>query len=72
VRLCGTESRLRLGARPERPGDLTHLVTSTRRASELLDWHPTIPLTEGLVRTIAWYRERLAERSAHAIASEDA
>ena len=72
VRLCGTESRLRLGARPERPGDLAHLVTSTRRAHELLDWRPDVPLTEGLVRTIAWYRAQLTEPGAHALASEDA
>jgi nucleoside-diphosphate-sugar epimerase len=70
VRLCGTASRLRLGARPERPGDLAHLVTSTRRSSEMLDWRPTVPLTEGLTRTIAWYRSRLAESSPHAIATE--
>lgn len=72
VRLCGTESRLRLGARPARPGDLAHLVTSTRRASELLDWRPAVPLTEGLTRTIAWYRAQLAERSAQAVATEGA
>jgi nucleoside-diphosphate-sugar epimerase len=72
VRLCGTASRLRLGARPERPSDLAHLVTSTRRANELLDWRPAVPLTEGLVRTIAWYRAQLTEAGAHALASEDA
>lgn len=72
VRLCGTGSHLRLGARPERPGDLAHLVTSTRRSSEVLDWSPAVPLTEGLVRTIAWYRDQIDERSGHAIASEGA
>jgi nucleoside-diphosphate-sugar epimerase len=72
VRLCGSESRLRLGARPARPGDLAHLVTSTRRSSELLDWRPAVPLTDGLVRTIAWYRTQLAEPGAHALASEGA
>jgi nucleoside-diphosphate-sugar epimerase len=72
VRLCGSESRLRIGARPARPGDLAHLVTSTRRSSELLDWQPAVPLAEGLVRTIAWYRAQLAEPGAHALASEGA
>jgi UDP-glucose 4-epimerase len=60
VRLCGTESRLRLGARPERPGDLAHLVTSTQRSHELLDWRPEISLADGLARTIAWYRAHAA------------
>jgi nucleoside-diphosphate-sugar epimerase len=72
VRLCGTESRLRLGARPERPGDLAHLVASTHRATELLEWYPTVPLTEGLVRTIAWYRAQLTAPGAHVAASEGA
>jgi len=72
VRLCGTSGRLRLGARPERPGDLAHLVTSTRRASELLDWSPAVPLTEGLVRTIAWYRAQVDGRVAHANVPEGA
>jgi UDP-glucose 4-epimerase len=67
VRLCGGKGRLRLGARPARPGDLTHLVTSTRRASELLDWHPVVPLSDGLARTIAWYRAHLADQASPAI-----
>jgi len=29
------------------------------RAKQLLDWEPTIKLEEGLVQTIAWFRERL-------------
>lgn len=72
VRLCGSASRLRLGARPARPADLAHLVTSTRRSSELLDWRPAVPLTNGLGRTIAWYRTQLAEPGAPALASERA
>jgi nucleoside-diphosphate-sugar epimerase len=71
VRLCGTESRLRLGARPERPGDLPHLVTTTQRANELLDWQPAVPLTEGLARTIAWYRGHLTARSTHGLPAEE-
>jgi nucleoside-diphosphate-sugar epimerase len=61
VRLSGSATHLRLGAKPERASDLAHLVTSTSRASALLDWRPTVPLTEGLTRTIAWYRAHLAE-----------
>jgi nucleoside-diphosphate-sugar epimerase len=54
--LTGRPDLLQIGARPERPGDLVHLVTRTERAAELLDWRPKIGLTEGLRRTIAWYR----------------
>ena len=72
VRLCGGESRLRLGARPARPGDLAHLVTSTRRASELLAWRPAVPLTEGLIRTIEWYRAHLTDHPTPALSPENA
>jgi nucleoside-diphosphate-sugar epimerase len=30
------------------------------RARELLGWHPSISLEEGLTRTIAWFKERSA------------
>lgn len=36
------------------------------RARNLLNWEPTIPLTEGLVPTIAYFRELLAEHEAMA------
>jgi len=31
------------------------------RARELLGWEPKVPVAEGLPRTIAWFRERLAK-----------
>ena len=34
-----------------------------RRAEQLLGWQPTIPLREGLERTIAYFAERLADSS---------
>jgi UDP-glucuronate decarboxylase len=36
------------------------------RARNLLDWQPTIPLAEGLVPTIAYFRDLLAEHEAMA------
>ncbi|OWV65437.1 NAD-dependent dehydratase [Rhizobium sp. R339] len=32
------------------------------RATELLDWQPTVPLAEGLAQTIGWFAANLAER----------
>jgi nucleoside-diphosphate-sugar epimerase len=32
------------------------------RARELLGWEPKVPVAEGLPRTIAWFKERLAEK----------
>lgn len=57
VRLCETPGILRVGAAPTRAADPSHLVVSNRRAQELLEWRPSVPLDEGLRRTIAWYRE---------------
>jgi len=40
------------------------------RATELLGWTPTIPLREGLRRTIAYFRDRQAEVPVPAVPSE--
>jgi UDP-glucose 4-epimerase len=56
VRLCATGAKLVLGAVPTRAGDLEHLVTDTARAEALLGWRATTSLTDGLRRTIDWYR----------------
>jgi nucleoside-diphosphate-sugar epimerase len=37
--------------------DIFHLVADTERAKKLLRWTPKVPLTDGLRRTLAWYRE---------------
>ena len=36
------------------------LSDAPSRARELLWWQPTIPLEEGLKKTIPWFQERLA------------
>jgi nucleoside-diphosphate-sugar epimerase len=56
VRLTGSRSRIRFGAKPERGADLAHLVTTTTRAAEVLGWRARVPLEEGLRRTIEWHR----------------
>ncbi len=57
VRLTGASIHLRAGARSARPGDLQHLVGGTDRARRMLGWQASVPLDEGLARTVAWYRE---------------
>jgi dTDP-glucose 4,6-dehydratase len=59
LRLTGSESQIEYRPLPEddpktRQPDIT-------RAREVLGWAPRVPVEEGLMRTIAWYRERLTK-----------
>lgn len=40
--------------------EIFNLVADTERARELLGWNPKVSLTDGLRRTLAWYRETQA------------
>ena len=40
--------------------DVELRIPNVKKARELLGWEPRVELDEGLQRTIAWYRERLA------------
>ncbi len=42
---------------PRRAGDLRCAYFDTRRAQKCLDWRATVPLEEGLARTVAAFRE---------------
>jgi nucleoside-diphosphate-sugar epimerase len=44
---------------PERAGDVRDSLASIERARQLLGYEPKVPWREGLVRTMAWYRQRL-------------
>lgn len=54
VDIVTDEQRLR----PER-SEVDRLLADNGRAAALLDWKPSIPLEEGIRRTVAWYREHL-------------
>jgi UDP-glucose 4-epimerase len=41
-----------------RDGDIEHSEADISKATERLEFEPTIPLPEGLKRTIEWYRRR--------------
>ena len=45
---------------PARQGDVRDSLASLERARARLRWSPEVPWRKGLVRTMAWYRERLA------------
>ena len=62
-RTVGTESRVTYHALPQ--DDPTQRKPDIRRAREWLGWEPRITLAEGLLRTVAFFRER-ATRDARA------
>lgn len=43
---------------PPRPGDVRRHLADTSRARALLEFQPRVPFTEGIERTVAWYRSR--------------
>lgn len=57
--LMGTPIRAEFGELPERTGEIMRMVSDSSKARDRLGWAPQVPLTEGLQRTIAWYREQL-------------
>jgi nucleoside-diphosphate-sugar epimerase len=42
-------------------GEVTHYVADIRKARELLGWQPSTPLTAGIPKAVAWFREWRAE-----------
>jgi dTDP-glucose 4,6-dehydratase len=44
----------------ERPGQVRRHIGSTQKAERLLGWHARTSLEEGLVLTVAWYRDNEA------------
>jgi UDP-glucose 4-epimerase len=51
---------------PARPGDVRRLLADTSRARERLGHAPSMPLTRGLERTVAWYLARATPEPARA------
>jgi UDP-glucuronate decarboxylase len=56
-----TGSRSRIEFLPLPENDPTQRQPDIGRAREVLEWQPTVPLDEGLVRTIAYFDELLRE-----------
>ncbi|MDI9570242.1 MAG: SDR family oxidoreductase [Pseudomonadota bacterium] len=60
IRLTGSTSRIVF--RPLPQDDPTQRRPDIARARQLLAWQPVVPLTEGLAKTIAYFREVLFPR----------
>jgi UDP-glucuronate 4-epimerase len=48
--------RARIEERPVPPGDVIRTYADVSKASRLLDFHPSVPIEEGLRRFVEWYR----------------
>ena len=57
VKICGSRSGVEYLPLPQ--DDPKQRKPDISRAQELLDWNPTIPLSEGLQKTIAYFNERV-------------
>jgi UDP-glucuronate decarboxylase len=55
--ICGTKLELQHRALPQ--DDPTQRRPDITRARQLLGWHPTVPLPQGLERTVPYFAERL-------------
>ena len=54
IKLSGSKSKLVHKSLP--PDDPTRRQPDITKAKKLLDWEPTVPLAEGLEKTIAWFK----------------
>ncbi len=57
IRLLGSKSNIRFGPVPS--DDPRHRKPDITKALEILKWQPETPIEEGLVRTIAYFRQEL-------------
>ena len=57
IELTGSKSRIE--EHPLPADDPRQRQPDIRRARELLDWEPTVPLVEGLQKTIAYFEDRM-------------
>lgn len=51
--------------KPPRPGDVQRTLADASKAQRLLGWHGTVRFTEGLSRTVEWFRNKF--RSAECV-----
>jgi len=53
--LTGSSASIQYG--PSRQGDIRHSVSDIRRAETVMGYKVSVPVVDGLRRTIAWYRD---------------
>ena len=51
------DGKVRITSVPARPGDYAGKEVSREKAKRLLGWEPKVDFTEGMRRTLAWYRQ---------------
>jgi len=66
--LLGNPVKAHFGALPERPTEIWEMRCDNTRAREILGWKPQHSLTEGLKKTIEWYRHELQDDSSPFVA----
>jgi UDP-glucose 4-epimerase len=54
--LVAPEMELVFGEIPFRPDQVMHMQADISRLAAATGWSPTVPIEEGLARTVAWYR----------------
>jgi UDP-glucose 4-epimerase len=54
---------LKIGALPYRSSEIMDCTVDISKASALLHWYPKTKLTDGLVKTIAFYKENLSDEA---------
>jgi UDP-glucuronate decarboxylase len=65
VRICGSKSGVEYLPLPE--DDPKQRQPDISRAQKLLDWNPTIPLNEGLQKTVAYFKARVENNEEAAV-----
>jgi UDP-glucuronate decarboxylase len=65
IRICGSDSGVRYLPLPE--DDPKQRQPDISRAQMLLDWNPTIPLSEGLEKTVAYFKKRIESEAEAAV-----
>lgn len=60
--IAGRPDLLRVGARPDPPGEPPRLVGDVTRLREEIGWRPALSLEEGLAATLEWWRAQFPTR----------
>jgi nucleoside-diphosphate-sugar epimerase len=60
---CGRTERFRLRHLPSLPHDIQKRIPDVSKIKNVLGWYPKVTLSEGLERTIDWYRAHLSSQS---------
>ena len=58
-RICGSTSKLKIGALQDRPTEIWRMGADNQLAQQLLNWCPRISFDDGLSKTVDWFRSFL-------------